>query len=462
MSHRRARIQAASRGSGAATADTLIGPIAWDSHSCDGDDPIKVKEHMARNRKKRGASRVTPRGTRPSADSGAPSPSTEPVSITELRMLVTEATDCVERCSGLDMCETEAQVSCMVGICIASTWSPDGISSAQALKHADQISGPAGVVIAAGIAAYGDPAHRTRAQRLLGEFAEDGVDIPDWIISLAVAEPLQAVKIRDQWDEHCTVVVDFAKPDGSVHALWASLHPYCWGMAYDFAVKPSAEAHDRVLGADYVLEPISLERARSLLASGLEEFDTALSEAGDVEFDHLAHDADLRPLVGQRIDLLPEGDAADVEAQIDVDEVADRAVSTVKDFLAEPSPLGEREEDVSNLVLAMLTFSAACHDSDMVHWTPPRVTWFLEKFLFMCWSTGEDGGEGDSFDPSDEWLATTDSALRRWLRLAAERRGADAELLEANLAAAQTSMRALRRKVTGSPLPVIVGAAQWN
>lgn len=461
-------MRAAVAESEATTSIALIDPAGSNGRGSDDpiNDPNTAEWHMARKRKRRGAGRVTRPG--PGSGPGTGERSADRLTEAELASLVIEAADCVEVCRSHDMCATEVQVACTIGICVSSAWSPDGVTSSQALTHARKVGGSPGAVVAAGIAAYGNPAYRKRAQRLLAAFAEEGVDIPDWVVSLGVAEPLQAVKIRDEWDEHCTLVVDFAKPDGSTHALWASLHPYCWGMAYDFAVRPAGEAHDRVLDPGHVLEPISLEHARSLLARSLSEFDTALLEADDVEFDHLGHDADLRPLVGQRLELLPQRNGPEDEAGIDAEAVAGRAADIVKDFLAEPCPLGEREDDVTNLVLAMLVFSGACHDNDMTHWTPPRVAWFIEKFLPMCWSTGEnaqeetDEQESSRFDPSDEWLATADSAFPRWLRLTADRRGDDNELLEANLDAARISMRTLRREITGSPLPVVLGPPQWN
>ena len=128
--------------------------------------------------------------------------------------------------------------------------------------------------------------------------------------------------------------------------------------------------------------------------------------------------------------------------------------------------LAERATDVGDLLTSAAVFSEACHDKDMLRWTPPRIETFLESFLpGLGYNSEYDNlGDdlGDDFDPSDEWPATLDSAFARWLRFAAGRQDAGADLLEENLAAARDSLRALRLELTGSALPLAAGPVQWN
>ena len=417
---------------------------------------------MARKRKGEGASRVTPKGSHSRSGTGAHRQRTDDATLAELRMLSIEAVDCIEHCNSADLDGAEESVSCMIGIFTTSNWNADGVSAGRALTHAETIGGPAGAVIAAGIAAYGERGLRKRARRVLQRFVDDDVDVPAWVTSLGVAEPLRVVKIRDEWDEHSTLVIDYARPDGSVHELWASLHPFSWGMAHNFSVLPATAVPDRTVAADHVIEAVSLEDARRLLDRGLGELDEGLRLADAVVFDEFGRDADLRSLVGQRVELLPTGGDSAVANEVDGAQIVARTVGAVAEFLDQPFPLGERDADVADLLTSVALFSEACQDKDMLRWTPPRIKSFLEFFLPGFGYISEHDDLGDDFDPSDEWLATLDLAFPRWLRFAAARQDAGAELLEANLAAARDSLQALRRELTGSPLPYSMTAAQWN
>ena len=157
---------------------------------------------------------------------------------------------------------------------------------------------------------YGERGFRRRARQILESLTHDGVAVPTWVASLGVAEPVQAVLVRDQWDEHTALVIDYARPDGSVHELWASLHPFSWGMAHNFSVLPATAAPERTVDAGHVIEAVSLEEARTVLDRGLAQLDEVLRMADEVGIDEFGSDADLRSLVGQRVELLPGGNGS--------------------------------------------------------------------------------------------------------------------------------------------------------
>lgn len=407
---------------------------------------------MARKRKSSGASRVTPKGTQGKAGSGTRNRRLDPQTLAELNMLAVEADDCVSSGDSADLCAIEAHVSCMIGIFTASPWSPGGVSTEHALAHAETLGGPSGAVIAAGIAAYGDRRYRKRAQRSLERFVDAGVAVPDWVHALGVVAPIRAVKVRDQWDEYCTVVVDYARPDGTAHSLRASLHPFGWGMAYDLVVASDTTSTQQSLGADQIMEPISQDLARELLERGLDELDDGLRQAHELALDFSGQDADLRSLFGQRVELLSAGDGTAGRSEQEDDELVETSISIVTEFLTAPCPMGERAEDIGDLVHAMLAFAVPCHDQNPLRWTPPRVTTFIEQFLPGCWEADELSASAHCFNPSREYLATLDSAFPRWLSLVADRLGSNVELRDANLAAASNALRELRRMATGSPL----------
>ena len=100
----------------------------------------------------------------------------------------------------------------------------------------------------------------------------------------------------------------------------------------------------------------------------------------------------------------------------------------------------------------MLGFAMMCHDRDILRWTPPRVSSFLEDWLADHGLFCEECGESHEHPPDEEWLSTVESAFPRWLRYAAERGKLPDDALEANLAAARESLKRMRRHATGSPL----------
>ena len=384
-------------------------------------------------------------------------------------MLVADIEYCIDSHDDADLIRTEIAVSCAIGLHTTSNWNPHGVRAPVALTHAEALGTPAGLVIAAGMAVYGPAATRKRAGQVLERIRADGVSEPEWVLALGVGEPVSAIRFRDEWDEHWALIVSFVRPDGSTHDLHVGLHAFGWGMAHDLAVTATTEMTARLEDAGLIAETISLESARELLTSSLEHLDEALTDWWDNDHD-LDADVDLRMLVGQRIDTLPSfdrrrgGDADDAGDAGATEQLAD----VVRGFVALPVPLGERNEHLADLVVAATMFSHACRDPDVLRWTPPRIEAFIEQFLPL-WREGDNldgydpfddfGEPGDAFEFGEERLATIDSAFPRWIRYAAERRGDGAETLEANLAAAQASLRNLRVKITGSPIPPVAACS---
>ena len=138
-------------------------------------------------------------------------------------MLDAEVRKCIEECDGGGLDWTEEAVSRTISMSTISSWNHDGVSSRIALSHAMSTGGQVGAVIAAGLAAYGESGIRENARRALRRFVNAGVAVPDWAALLGVAEPVRAVKIRDESDEHWTLVIDYARPDGSMHGPWVSV-----------------------------------------------------------------------------------------------------------------------------------------------------------------------------------------------------------------------------------------------
>lgn len=385
-------------------------------------------------------------------------------------MLVADIEHCIDTHDDDDLIATETSLSCMIGMSTTSSWNPYGVRASAALAHAEAIGTPAGAVIAAGMSVYGPVTVRERARQVLERFRADGVAVPEWAASLGAAEPVSAVKFRDEWNEYWTLVVEYARPDGSAHEVCVSLHPFGWGMAHDLAVAPAGQSAQRFAESGLVAEAISLEEARGLLDRGIEHLDDAVVDWWDNDDLDLDADIDLRMLVGRRIELLPGDErSGSNNAEGDADRAA-HVADVLGGFVALPVPLGENKPDLGGFVVAATMFSQACRDTDVLRWTPPKIETFVERFLPL-WTEGDDSGgydpfdefgePGDGFEFGEERLSTLDSALPRWLRYAAERRGDRAEVLEANLAAAKSSLRKLRVKITGSPVPLAAPRIEW-
>ena len=252
--------------------------------------------------------------------------------------------------------------------------------------------------------------------------------------------------------------------------MCVSLHPFGWGMAHDFAVAPAGQSAQRLAESGFAAETICLAEARELLVGGIDHLDEAVLDWWESDDLDLDADIDLRMLVGQRIEALPGGErSGSKDAEGDAD-TAEHVADVIRGFVALPVPLGENKMDLGGFVVAATMFSQACRDTDVLRWTPPKIETFVERFLPL-WTEGDDSGDydpfdefgepGDAFEFGEERLSTLDSALPRWLRYAAERRGERAEVLEANLVAAKSSLRKLRVKITGSPIPLAAPRIEW-
>ncbi|MXV87170.1 MAG: hypothetical protein F4117_13090 [Acidimicrobiales bacterium] len=428
---------------------------------------------MARPKSRHGG-RVTPKGTQGRTSQRSASGRQRPVlndrATRELAMLVADIEHCIDTHDGDDLIATEISVSCTIGMHLTSNWNPFGVRASAVLTHAETVGSPAAAVIAAGMSAYGPATVRDRARQVLGRLRADGVAAPEWAASLGAAEPVSAVKFRDEWDEYWTLVVEYARPDGSAHEVCVSLHPFGWGMAHDFAVAPAGQSAQRLAESGFAAETICLAEARELLVGGIDHLDEAVLDWWESDDLDLDADIDLRMLVGQRIEALPGGErSGSKDAEGDAD-TAEHVADVIRGFVALPVPLGENKMDLGGFVVAATMFSQACRDTDVLRWTPPKIETFVERFLPL-WTEGDDSGDydpfdefgepGDAFEFGEERLSTLDSALPRWLRYAAERRGERAEVLEANLVAAKSSLRKLRVKITGSPIPLAAPRIEW-
>ena len=214
-----------------------------------------------------------------------------------------------------------------------------------------------------------------------------------------------------------------------------SIQPFCLAMANRFSLDPPSTrrtaadsegqliSEGRLIGEGQLIsegrliEDLSLADARAIVEAGLRERD----DIGEYDDDDDTFDAnpddDLRPLLEQRLALLPEGGRAPTTPPLDATEAAGH----IADFLSHVWRLGEHPDEMHDLVRTMLGFAMMCHDRDILRWTPPRVATFLEQWLpdhgLLC----EECGESHEHPPDEEWLTTVESAFPRWLRYAAGR-----------------------------------------
>ena len=316
---------------------------------------------MGRPNRRRAGGRVTPKKSRPRYDDDlgadftfhdheykyevqAQIPDEEPDSGLMLEMLVRDAAYVLDECAAMDAPDIDEadRWASSIQCGISTTWSPDGLPASAVLSHAAREGGPAGALLAAAVAVYGPPNVRGRADGVLDRISESGADVPAWVGALGQAVPVRARWVTDQWGEHGAVVVDYARPDGSVHMLSVEIHAFCKGMAHSFslaAVAAGSDAagsgpaethlHDAVgdlvdpgtpddpgnlgdpgdlSGAIEIIEEMSLADARATVEAALRVHDEILSTLDDDYEPGLGQD--LRALVGQRIGLLATGPAA--------------------------------------------------------------------------------------------------------------------------------------------------------
>ena len=437
---------------------------------------------MGRPKRRRGGGRVTPKATRPAGqryhDLGydycdrdykyevkIEPPDRAAGDDYMLELWTEDAEQVAGTCTDID--ETDRWAS-SIQCGILSEWSPDGVEPSKVLSHAARKGGPAGVALAAAISVYGAAHARSKARRLLRRLAQNGADVPAWVDALGEAEPVRAVGITDQWGEGSALIVDYERPDGSMQALSVSIDPFCGGMAHRFSLDAAGTgAGTASVIADVTVatgqlrgpgglddpsctvEAMSLADARAVIEAGLRVYDTVVSAPQHPEdLDGPDLNDDLRALVEQRIGLLPGGGRAPARPMPDPDEIAD----LIADFVSEPIRLGEHIEEFGDLLHTMLGFAVTCRDRDILRWTPPRVTAFIEDWIPEHGMYCDECGTSHEHPPDEEWLTTVESAFPRWLRFAADRRGLDSGALDANLAAARKSLRRMRRHATSSPV----------
>ena len=417
-------------------------------------------------------------------------PEEEPETDRTLGLWTEEAAEVAAACTDMD--EADAWASC-IQCGIASKWSPDGIKASRVLSHAEHEGGPAGAALVAAVAVYGPPEARGRARRVLRRLSENGHEVPTWTETLGEAAPVRAVRLTDHWHEHSTVIIDYARPDGTVHGLSVAMEAFCKGMANRFSIGASSTAlgasdgpggatEDLSLARDpgratedlsladaraitedlsladaraitedlsladarAIIEDLSLADARAIIEAGLRVYDETMPAVDDL--DEPALSDDLRALVEQRIGLLPDGGRAPANPVPDAQEIA----RIIAEFVSLPIILGAHTDELTDMVTTMIGFCAMCHDRDILRWTPPRVVMFLEQWIpghgLFC---GECGGFHEH-PPDEEWLATVEAAFPQWLHFAARRSGLATDVLDANLAAARESLRQMRRRAVES------------
>ncbi len=470
---------------------------------------------MGRPKRERGGGRVTSKTTFPRGlpiyryfddeyqyDVELVLPEEESETDHTLGLWTEEAADVAATCTDMD--EADAWAS-FIQCGIASKWSPDGIKASRVLSHAEHEGGPAGAALAAAVAVYGPPEARGRARRVLRRLSENGHEVPTWTETLGEAAPVRAVRLTDQWHEHSTVIVDYARPDGTVHGLSVAMEAFCKGMANRFSIGASSTALDASDGPGGATEDLNLAREPGRATEDLnlarepgratedlslardpgratedlslardpgratEDLslardpgrateDLSLADARAIieaglrvydetmpavdDLDEPALSDDLRALVEQRIGLLPDGGRAPANPVPDTQEIA----RLIAEFVSLPIILGAHADELTDMVTTMIGFCTMCHDRDILRWTPPRVVMFLEQWIpehgLFC---GECGGFHEH-PPDEEWLATVEVAFPQWLRFAARRSGLATDVLDANLAAARESLRQMRRR----------------
>ena len=451
---------------------------------------------MGRPNRRRAGGRVTPKKSRPRYDDDlgadftfhdheykyevqAQIPDEEPDGGLMLEMLVRDAAHLLDECAAMDAPDIDEadRWASSIQCGISTTWSPDGLPASAVLSHAAREGGPAGALLAAAVAVYGPPNVRGRANGVLDRIIESSADVPAWVGALGQAVPVRARRVTDQWGEHGAVVVDYARPDGSVHMLSVEIHAFCKGMAHSFSLDAAAAgsnaagsgpAETHLRGNDdgagtlddpgtlvdpgdlneaiEIIEEMGLADARATVEAALRVHDEILSAADDD--DEPGMDQDLRALVRQRIGLLATGGRPRAEPAPGIDETAD----AIRSFASQPVRLGEHAEELGDMLHATVRFAMMCHDSDILRWTPLRVSVFIEEWIPEHGSYCDECDESHESPSDEKWLTTVEAAFPRWLRFAAERKGIPDGALDANLATARRSLRQMRVRVTGSPV----------
>lgn len=297
------------------------------------------------------------------------------------------------------------------------------------LAAADRRGGTAAAVLSAALAVYGPPGCRSRARDQMRRMIADGAAVPAWAEELGDVTPQRAMLLTDVWEDDYLILVDYVRPDGTVCGLGVHIDRLFEGAAHHFLHGPSAEATIAADGDcdDAVVRPLSLAEARAMIAVGLELRELSdLPEVSDEAEECYRLDEGLRPLVDQRVSLLPPGGDAAQPGPLTTRQIG-RAVRRI---VARSRCLDRG--DVERVADRIVAFGAFCNDQDPLRWSPRKVHMFLVEWI--PWRTAPDSDGHDAVE----------AVFPHWLEYAAERRGLEADRLALNLSAARESFAAMR------------------
>ena len=325
---------------------------------------------LSRKRNRRSGGRYTPRGTGPESPAQARCP--QRLS-REAEFLLHDAGRAITEVQGLN--EADEWASSIQSAFRPSADEPVPFCNVfDALSAAADQGGDAAAVLAAAIAVFGPEPARSRAQRLYRRLLERGVQVPEWVGSLGVAEPRKALIFTDEWDDEHGVCIDFTRPDGTTVGLFVVVDLTLVGYAHTFGRVATTDefrtrAHD--LGFGQTVET-GLAEARAVVEAGLRQRDAWPME----HFDDEAHDGDagesyeldedLLALVEQRIALLPDGASVSVPTKADPEESGE----IVAEFLVQQE--GELSPWEAEAVKDICVFSSTCYKNDLLSWSPKK------------------------------------------------------------------------------------------
>lgn len=297
------------------------------------------------------------------------------------------------------------------------------------LAAADRRGGTAAAVLSAALAVYGPPGCRSQARDQMRRMIADGAAVPAWAEQLGDVTPQRAMLLTDVWEDDCLILVDYVRPDGTVCGLGVHVDRLLGGVAHHFLHGPSIKATIAADGDrdDPVVRPLSLTEARVMIAVGLELRE--LSDLPEVSDDEECYrlDEGLRPLVDQRVGLLPPGGDAAQPGPLTTRQIG-RAVRRIA-----ARSRGLDRGDVERVADRIVAFGAFCSDQDPLRWSPRKIHLFLVEWI--PWRTAP------YFDEHD----AVEAVFPHWLEYAAERRCLEADRLALNLSAARESFADMRR-----------------
>lgn len=374
-----------------------------------------------RHRRKPG--RVTPKGTRPGERPDGPN---RPKSAADY--LLRNAGRIASRRVDIDEAEEWASALQIMFRPVGEETEPD-LDASDLLAEAGRRGGTAAAVLSAALAVFGPPECRGAARDQTRRLIKNGAWVPAWAEALGDVVPQRAMLLTDVWEDDYLVLVDFVRPDGAVCAVGVHVDLVLEGVAHHFVRGPSAEAIIDEGGSPdgAVVRPVSLTDARAMIDAGMEFRDLSdLPEVSDEDDECYRLDEGLRPLVEQRIGLLPSGGDASRPRPL----TKRQMVRTVRRVAARSKSLDRA--DVERLADRIAVFGEYCNDRDPLRWSPRKTHAFLAEWI--PWKTVPDADEHDVIE----------AVFPHWIEYAAESRGLDAERLALNLSAAQASFADMR------------------